>query len=132
MTFGLLWFIDVIKINPKIMKVFAFYTAETKNITFIKDDIIDEVICILILIGGLLAAFSKEKNEDEYISKIRLESLLTATYINYGLLFYSIIFVYDTGFFNILVFNMFTLLVIFLIGFNFLLYKAKQGINAEK
>ena len=114
------------------MKVFAFYTAETKNITFIKDDIIDEVICILILIGGLLAAFSKEKNEDEYISKIRLESLLTATYINYGLLFYSIIFVYDTGFFNILVFNMFTLLVIFLIGFNFLLYKAKQGINDEK
>ncbi|MBK6979537.1 MAG: hypothetical protein IPH28_22605 [Cytophagaceae bacterium] len=34
----------------------------------------------------LLIAFSKHHKEDEYISKIRLESLQWALYVNYGLL----------------------------------------------
>ena len=68
------------------------------------------------------------KDEDEYIAQIRLESLLWATYINYGFLLFSILFVYGLGFYQIMVFNIFTLLVIFLVRFNFILYKSAKSV----
>jgi len=97
-----------------------------------KNNIMDEIICILLIIGALLIAFSKEKFEDEFISKIRLESLVWATYINYAILILAIIFVYDIAFFWALVFNMFTLLFFFLIRFNWALYKFKNQISDEE
>jgi len=99
---------------------------------FTENNILDELIGLLLIIGLLIIAFSKEKSEDEFISKIRLESLVWATYINYFILALSIIFVYDLMFFWILVFNMFTILVFFIIRFNWALYKSKNQIKDEK
>ena len=50
------------------------------------NNIADEIASILLIIGGILVAFSKTKDEDEYISKIRMESLIWATYVNYFIL----------------------------------------------
>ncbi|OYT14638.1 MAG: hypothetical protein B7C24_17275 [Bacteroidetes bacterium 4572_77] len=97
-----------------------------------KSNIIDELISLLILIGGLFIAFSKQKSEDEFISKIRLESLVWATYINYAILILSVIFIYNMAFFWILVFNMFTILFFFIIRFNWSLYKFKNQISNEE
>lgn len=94
--------------------------------------ILDEVSSLLLIIGALLIAFSKEKTEDEFIAKIRLESLVWATYTNYLILILAIVFVYEMPFFWVLVFNMFTLLVFFLIRFNWALYKSKNQIGDEK
>ena len=52
----------------------------------------DEVGGVLLIIGLLLITFSKEKDEDEMISKLRLESLLWAVFINSVLIILSIIF----------------------------------------
>lgn len=46
----------------------------------------DEIIVTGLIISLLMIAFSKEKNEDEYIAAVRRESLQWAIYINYGLL----------------------------------------------
>ncbi len=97
-----------------------------------KNNISDELLAILFTVGALLAGFSKQKNEDEYIASIRHDSLLWATYVNYGLLILSVIFVYDIGFFNVMVYNMFTVLIIFLLRFNFMLYKSNTTIANEK
>jgi hypothetical protein len=96
------------------------------------NNFLDDISSILIIIGALLIAFSKEKFEDEFISKIRLESLVWATYINYAILTLAIIFVKDMTFFWVLVFNMFTLLVFFLVRFNWALYKSKNQIYDEE
>ena len=63
-------------------------------------------------------------DEDEFIMKLRLESLVWAVYVNYAILILTILFVYELHFFSILVFNMFTLLIFFAIRFNLLLKRA--------
>ena len=118
------------------IKVFAIAEKVIFNdadfFTISENNVLDEISSILLIIGALLIAFSKEKTEDEFISKIRLESLVWATYINYAILILAIIFVYDITFFWVLVFNMFTLLVFFLIRFNWALYKSKNQIGNEE
>ncbi|WP_242927458.1 hypothetical protein [Pontibacter vulgaris] len=112
--------------------VFAIYDGglfeANKVMMLVKNDVFDELVGVAAIIGGLLAAFSKEKDEDEYIAQIRLESLLWATYINYGFLLFSILFIYGLGFYQIMIFNMFTLLFIFLVRFNFILYKSAKAV----
>ncbi|WP_075340294.1 hypothetical protein [Tenacibaculum agarivorans] len=90
----------------------------------IENSIVDEIACLLIIIGGLTVGFSKEKIEDEFIAKLRTDSLIWALVINYLILALTIVFVYDLTFFNILVFNMFTPLLFFIVRFNFLKIRA--------
>jgi hypothetical protein len=90
------------------------------------------IIGVLFIIGGLLIMFSKEKIEDEYISKIRLTSLLWAVLINYSLLIVAFLFVYNLAFIDVMICNMFTVLIIFLIRFHYLLYKNSKNLISEK
>jgi len=96
------------------------------------NNISDEISSILIIIGGVLVSFSKTKYEDEYISKIRMESLIWATYVNYGVLILAILFVFDLSFFSVLIYNMFTVLLFFMLRFHYILFKSKRStINEE-
>ncbi|MCH2197182.1 MAG: hypothetical protein MK081_00230 [Flavobacteriales bacterium] len=106
--------------------------SDSDFLSFTENNILDEISSILIIIGGLLIAFSKEKSEDEYLSKIRLESLVWAMYVNYTILLLAIISFYGMTFLWILMFNMFTLLIFFLIRFNWVLYKSKRQISDEE
>jgi len=134
---GIIFLMD--QSNFKFLNVTVFSLAHhtlfggsTEFFTFFKTNIFDEIIGLLLLIGALLIAFSKEKSEDEFISKIRLESLVWATYINYSILILTIIFIYDMAFFWVLVFNMFTILIFFIIRFNWVIYKSKNQIQDEE
>ncbi|MBK6498703.1 MAG: hypothetical protein IPG00_11315 [Saprospiraceae bacterium] len=42
------------------------------------------IIGLLNIFALLFIAFSKEKEEDEFIRKVRLDALVMATYVNYG------------------------------------------------
>lgn len=95
-----------------------FANSGGKLFGMVENNILNEIIGVLLIISALMVAFSKEKLEDEYIANIRLESLVWAVYINYGILLLSFIFVFDFSFFYVMVFNMFTLLLFFIIRFN--------------
>lgn len=97
-----------------------------------ENNISDEIASILIIIGGILVSFSKTKDEDEYISKIRMESLIWATYVNYIILILAILFVFDISFFSVLIYNMFTILLFFMLRFHYILYKTKRVIEDEE
>lgn len=114
-------------------ETFTLSNSETNTyFTFVENNFFDELIGLLLIVGGLLIAFSKQKIEDEFIVKLRLDSLLWATYINYIILIFSILFIYDMSFFYVLVANMFTILILFIIRFNWLLYKsAKFGFHEK-
>lgn len=92
----------------------------------IENSILDELVAIAIIIGGLLVGFSRENVEDEYIYKLRKDSLAWAIVFNYLVLLFAIVFIYDFTFFHVLVFNMFTPLVFFIFRFNFLKLKANS------
>lgn len=121
------------------LKVLAIYSTGNiisgggrHLIEFVKNNVTDEICGILFIIGAILVAFSKEKEEDEFIAKIRLESLVWATYINYAILILCFLFVYDTGFLNVMILNMFSILIFFIIRFNYILFKTNKSLDHEK
>ena len=111
-----------------VTKVFSIYSdpflGEAGFFKIVENGIADELVYILIIIGGLLVGFTKEKVEDEYIYKLRTESLVWAIIFNYVLLLFTIIFIYDMTFFNVLIFNVFTPLLFFVFRFNFIKLKS--------
>jgi len=98
----------------------------------VNNNVLNEILGILIIISSLFVAFSKEKLEDEYISKIRLESLVWAVYVNYGILLFSFLFIYDFSFLWVMIFNMFTVLLFFIIRFNWQISKLKKSAYYEE
>jgi len=118
------------------VKVFAIitdnWTGPDNLFTLIKNNITDEIAGVLFITGAILVAFSEEKSEDEFIAKIRLESLVWATYVSYFILIICILFVYGFGFFTVMIFNMFTILIFFIIRFYFMLYKSNKSLSHEK
>jgi hypothetical protein len=88
----------------------------------------DEFILLFLIIGGIMVAFSKEKDEDEFIAKMRLESLVWATYVNYSILLLALIFVFGIAFFWVMAANMFTLLFFFIIRFHWVMTRARKNL----
>jgi hypothetical protein len=121
------------------MKVFTIYSEGVSFFGgsaivcgFDKVNITATIIGIFFLIGSVMVSFSKEKYEDEFIAKIRLESLLWATYINYAILFLCFIFFYGIGFLYVMILNMFTILILFIIRFNYVIYRTSKLSKNEK
>ena len=105
---------------------------EQKLYGMVKNNILNEILGILIIISSLFVAFSKEKLEDEYISKIRLDSLVWAVYFNYGILLFSFLFIFDFSFLWVMIFNMFTVLLFFIIRFNWQISKLEKSARHEE
>lgn len=84
-----------------------------------QDNFTNELVMLLVLVSAMMVSFSKSKEEDEYVKSIRHDSLIWSLYVNYALLFIGIVGVYDFGFVNVLVLNMYTPLIIFIVRFQF-------------
>ena len=98
----------------------------------VENNLLNELVGILVIVSGLLVAFSKEKQEDEFIEKIRLESLVWATFVNYGILLLAMVLVYDISFIWVMIFNMFTILIFFIVRFNWQIQKFKKSVSYEE
>ena len=97
-----------------------------------ENNILNEIIGVVLILSFLMVAFSKEKQEDELIAKIRLDSLVWATYVNYGVLLLSMIFIYGMSFFWVMIFNMFTILLFFIVRFNWQVNKLNKTMSYEE
>ena len=115
-------------LNVKVLTIYyePIFSESSGFFKIVDNTITDELVSLLIIIGGLLVGFSKEKVEDEFIYKLRKDSLVWAILFNYFILIAAILLVYELTFFHVLVFNMFTPLVFFIIRFNFLKHKANS------
>jgi hypothetical protein len=118
------------------LSVISFFNDEFMStmefVTITENNVLNEISGVLLIVSALFIAFSKENGEDEFISKIRLESLVWATYLNYGVLIFALVFVYNMSFFWVMVFNMFTTLIFFILHFNWALYKSRRELGDEK
>ena len=103
-----------------------------KYFSFIKNSIIDELTLFGLIIGGILIGFSKLKIEDEFTSKIRYESLVWSTYLNYGLILFFTIFLYGFSYLNVLFYNTFSLLLFFIIRFHYSIYKLNKAASDDE
>lgn len=87
---------------------------------------------LLFLLGALFVAFSKERHEDEFIAKIRLESLVWAIYLNYAILAFCFLFFFSLQFLTVMIFNMFTILIFFIVRFYYILYRTNKSLTNEE
>lgn len=123
-----MYFIDI---EPNFLNVKVFAVAyeailqQTVYFSFIEKNISLDLSLIMLIMGGILVCFSKEQLEDEYIKVLRLESLVWAVYINYAVLILSILFLHELSFLYALAANMVTILIIFIIRFEWV----KQKVN---
>ena len=116
--------------------VFAIFIEELLGDRYfsgvVNNNILNEIFGILTIMSSILVAFSKEKLEDEYISKIRLESLVWAVYFNYAILLIAFLFIFDLAFLWVMIFNMFTILLFFIIRFNWQISKLQKAMRYEE
>jgi small-conductance mechanosensitive channel len=124
---------DDYQINAKVFAIFSDgLLSNFHSFKLVTTNITNTVIGVLFIAGALTVSFSKEKNEDEYIAELRLSSLLWAVCVSYILLLMAFLFVYGTPFLNVMVYNMFTVLIIFIVRFNYTLYKNSKTVADEK
>ncbi|MFN8325569.1 MAG: hypothetical protein U0T80_07395 [Flavobacteriaceae bacterium] len=108
-----------------------FPLSKPEHFTFIKNSIVDELLLIGLVCGGILVGFSKLKIEDEFTTKIRYESLVWAIYLNYGLILLFTIFVYGMGYMQVLIHNVFTVLLFFILRFHYMIYKQNKSLQDD-
>lgn len=99
--------------------VFAVYSSflETNYFTSFSTNFSEELILLLLLCGFGLIIFSKEKKESECLDAIRLKSMARACIANMIFLLFSVLFVYGSGFIAILVINLFSFFILYLLFF---------------
>jgi hypothetical protein len=116
-----------IEVNmPAIISEIPFDKANSGVFRIIKNSIYDEVAFSLILIGAMFIAFSKEKHEDEYIMQLRLESLVWAFLVNTAIMLFCIIFFYGLAFYSVMMFNIISISILFLLKFKLALIKGAK------
>ena len=132
------WYVVNYDIEPEIFDftVPAIFVDEIFGEKFAfgmtENNILNEIVGVVLILSFLMVAFSKEKQEDELIAKIRLDSLVWATYVNYGVLLLSMIFIYGMSFFWVMIFNMFTILLFFIVRFNWQVNKLNKTMSYEE
>ena len=94
--------------------------------------IMNDIAIIGILLGTIFITCSRRKFEDEMIGQIRLNALLIALYIHIGIAVLCALFCYDGNYFDAMVWNMFTLPLLFLIVFQWQLWRARKEAGDEK
>lgn len=94
--------------------------------------LVNELYSLLILAGLFIVGFARVKNEDERTAQMRLESLQWAIYGNTLVLALCIAFVYGLPFLTIMIYNMFTPLLIFVLRFHWLLFKEAREVRRNE
>jgi hypothetical protein len=112
---------------------FAFLTIKRSlgvNRIFVDDiNLTDELALTGIVLGLIFIAFAREKNEDEFIAHTRLESLKWAVLVNYALLLIATWVIHGVGYIDVMMYNMLTVLIFFIIRFHYVLGQTKKSID---
>lgn len=89
-----------------------------------KINLTDEVAITGIIVGLLFIAFARQPREDEFIHQTRLESWQWSVLINYGLLLLATWLIHGMSFIDVMMYNMLTVLIIFILRFYWVLARA--------
>ena len=114
---------DVFVVNVFSIFSYEWIGSERTGFGWIENGLGDEIFTLLIIVSGLINSFSKEKIEDELISRIRLESLSLSLFISFGLIIISTFLVFNINYMYVLVFNLFLIILLFNLIFKFRLFK---------
>lgn len=107
--------------NIKVFAIFSSY-LESKYFEVVTNQMIEEIGGILVLTGLFLTAFSREREEEEWMNALRLRSFFITAYINAAFLILAILFTFGFGFVYMIILNLVLWLVLYIIFFRTLLF----------
>ena len=119
LVMAVLYFTVDFRFELPVVAVFSSY-VETKFLTAFKTNFADELILLTLLAGFLLVSFSKEKKEADYLNALRYKAIILTVLINSAILLFSILFIYGGGFMGVVIMNIYTPFVIYIITFRIL------------
>lgn len=93
---------------------------------------LNNLLIIGILCGSLFITCSREKVEDEMIARIRLDALLFALYANTAIIAVAALATYGLAFVDIMIYNLFTLPLLFLVILRYRLWRLKKTTRNEE
>lgn len=116
------------------MNVLSMFNPDTDNglLGFVKNDILDEILATMILMGSLLVIFTKEKMErhglDEGLNTLRWKCMFFACLVNSLILQSGVWLTHDFGFLRVMMYNMFTTNLLYILFFYVSMYlKARMN-----
>lgn len=133
----ILYFLDSVFNYELNINMFKIYDSKFLNSSawfeLSSDNILNEICIFLLFVGSMFSLFSKEIIEDEFITKIRLESLVLGIYLNILILLLLTFTIFGTFFLTIFIYSVFTYLIFAFIIFHYKLYQYKKmEINNEE
>ena len=96
------------------------------------DSLVNNIAIIGTVAGAILVTCSREKIEDEMVRQVRFNSLLVALYVNYAVLIVCSLLVYDLDFLLVMMYNMFTMLLIFMVVFRYRMWRLNKETKDEE
>lgn len=102
------------------------YPLSSEDVGLFKNieiDFFQNLFGILIIIGGILVGYSKEKIEDEYISSLRLRSVFWSLMVTYSIILILFLTLFGILFFTTMIIIIFLPLILYIFRFNYLLLK---------
>lgn len=106
-----------LRIEAPVFSIISTF-IETRLFVFSRTNITDEIILLLVIPGFLLVIFSREKKESEHLTIVRLQSLRKAVLWNSIFLILGVIFLYGSSFMALVMVNLFSVFLFYLIFFH--------------
>lgn len=104
----------------------GFFGGDPALFVRMKNNLFDELIGALLMIGLLLLSFTREKTEDEYISRIRSESFQWAVFVQMILYILALLVIYGTPFWTFMLINLYLLPIVFVVRYYYKLYQLNR------
>ncbi len=95
------------------------------------NNLTNEICLTLVIAGLLLIAYSRERIEDEHVRLMRLEAFQWSVLANFVIVLIANWTVYGFDFLTVMMLNLFTPLVVFLLRFHYTLYRSRIELAKE-
>lgn len=122
---GLMMFVDGCNGFP----ASGLYRVLTSNVMI---GLLNNIAIIGISVGSLFVVCSREPIEDELITQVRLNSLLVALYLNTAFVVVSALCFYELDYLYVMIGNIFTVLLVFLVVYEVKLWRLKKSLSHEE
>ncbi|MBR4994685.1 MAG: hypothetical protein IKY82_01350 [Alistipes sp.] len=122
----------MILIHTEVLQNTTGVIHETLNIVNSSSELFTNIAIIGSIICMLFITCSREEVEDEMISNIRLQALLVALYVNSAILIVTSLIFYSLDFLNIMMYNIFTTPLIFMVVYLWKMWILKRGASDEQ
>ncbi|MBK7212444.1 MAG: hypothetical protein IPH88_03905 [Bacteroidales bacterium] len=117
-----------LRLELPVLAVISTY-MQTRWFVVFSTNVLDEIEMLLVISGVFFMVFSRQRRELPEYDAIRNKSLALAFILNNIFLLFSVLFIYGSSFFMMLILNIISMGVFYIACFQFLKRKLKKSLT---